>query len=208
MRTTLTSTRPRPRTKTRTSAALVAAGAMCGACSGFFSMPAFADASCSYSTEWLAGACRRIERVAQQGTWDLYVTGYGWHINGYSEEERKSLNAQSWGGGAGKHFTDENGNEDILFAFVFLDSHENAEPIGGWARQWYTKPVAGGLSLGGGYFAGFTAREDVANYLPVPLVLPVGSIRYRKASVMGTFIPRIPGVTKGDVAFFWSRYEF
>jgi len=25
---------------------------------------------------------------------------------------------------------------------------------------------------------------------------------------MGTLIPRIPDVNKGDVAFFWGRYEF
>jgi hypothetical protein len=33
-------------------------------------------------------------------------------------------------------------------------------------------------------------------------------VRYRKASVMGTIIPRIPGLNDGDVAFFWGRYEF
>jgi hypothetical protein len=167
-----------------------------------------ADISCNYSRDWLEGACQRIARVADVGTWDLYLTGYGWHIDGYTDEHRASLNSQSWGGGAGKHFTDENGDEDILFAFIFLDSHENPEPIGGWARQWYTRPVLGGLQLGGGYFAGFTARNDVAHYVPLPLALPIGSIRYRNASVMGTVIPRIPGLNKGDVAFFWGRYEF
>jgi len=169
-------------------------------------LPAHAD--CDYSTDWIARACSRVARVAHEGTWDLYLTGYGWHINGYTEERRQSLNSYSWGGGAGKHFTDENGNDDILFAFIFLDSHENPEPIGGWARQWYTKPVLGGLSVGGGYFVGFTARNDIAHYLPVPLALPIASLRYRNASLMGTFIPRIPGVNEGDVAFFWARYEF
>ncbi|WP_207004319.1 hypothetical protein [Trinickia mobilis] len=97
-------------------------------------------------------------RVATEGTWDLYITGYGWHIGGYTGESKAALNADSWGAGAGKHWTDEDGNEDILFAFVFRDSHDHPEPIGGYARQWYTPSVPGGLSLGGG-FAGLTARD-------------------------------------------------
>jgi hypothetical protein len=163
------------------------------------------DKQCDYQHEWMSSACERVMRVAHDGTWDLYLTGYGWHIDGYDDEK---LNANSWGGGAGKHWTDANGNQDILFAFAFLDSHKNIQPIGGYARQWFTKPVLGGLSLGGGYFAGFTARSDIAHYLPLPLALPIGSLRYQRASIMATFIPRIPGINKGDVAFFWTRYEF
>ncbi len=56
---------------------------------------------------------------------------------------------------------------------------------------------------------GVTARSDVAHYLPLPLALPIASVRYRKASLMGTIIPRLPGLNDGDVAFFfWGRYEF
>jgi hypothetical protein len=167
---------------------------------------AASDQQCDYKRDWLSTACERVMRVAHDGTWDMYVTGYGWHIDGF--ENRSELNPWSIGGGAGKHWTDANGNEDILFAFAFSDSHHNVEPIGGYARQWYTKKVLGGLQAGGGYFVGITARSDVAHYVPLPLALPVGSLRYGKASVMGTIIPRIPGLNDGDVAFFWGRYEF
>src|SRR6202035_3339011 len=102
--------------------------------------------------------------------------------------------------GVGKHWTDANGDEDILFAVTFSDSHKQVEPIVGFARQWFTNPVLGGLSAGGGFFAGFTARQDIAHYLPVPLVLPIASLRYRKASVMATLLPRLPGINAGDVA--------
>lgn len=165
-----------------------------------------ADGQCDYKRDWMASACERVTRVARDGTWDLYVTGYGWHIDGF--DNRKELNPWSYGGGLGKHWTDADGNEDILFAFAFSDSHHNVEPIGGYARQWYTKPVLGGLQAGGGFFVGVTARSDVAHYAPLPLALPVGSVRYRRASVMATIIPRIPGLNDGDVAFFWGRYEF
>jgi palmitoyl transferase len=164
-----------------------------------------ASANCDFSSQWMTSFCTRISNITTYGTWDMYLTGYGWHVDGYSESE---INSNSWGGGAGKHFTDHNGNEDNLFLVVFLDSHKHLEPLGGYARQWFTDPVLGGLSLGGGFFAGFTAREDIAHYVPVPLVLPIGSLRYQKASIMATFIPRVPGVSKGDVAFFWARYQF
>ncbi|MGG1944461.1 antimicrobial peptide resistance and lipid A acylation PagP [Trinickia sp. NRRL B-1857] len=171
-------------------------------------IPSAAAAQCGDSDGFYAAHCRRVVRVVGEGSWDLYLTGYGWHIDGYTSSYRASLNARSWGGGAGKHWTDARGDEDIVFAFVFLDSHDHLEPIGGYARQWYTRPVLGGLSLGGGYFIGVTARDDVLHYAPLPLALPIASIRYRKLSAMGTLIPRLGGLNKGDVAFFWMRYAF
>lgn len=161
---------------------------------------------CDFKRDWMSSACQRVMRVVHDGTWDLYVTGYGWHIDGFND--RSELNPWSYGGGAGKHWIDANGNEDILFAFAFSDSHHNFEPIGGYARQWYTKPVLGGLQAGGGFFVGVTARSDIGHYVPLPLALPIGSVRYRRASVMATIIPHIPGLNDGDVAFFWGRYEF
>lgn len=89
--------------------------------------PRFAHAACDYSRNWAVSACERVTRVAHDGTWDLYLTGYGWHIHGY--DNTSHLNANSWGGGAGKHWTDENGNDDILFAMAFSDSHNDIEPI-------------------------------------------------------------------------------
>jgi len=51
-------------------------------------------------------------------------------------------------------------------------------------------------------------HQDIAHYVPVPLLLPMASVRYRKASIMATLLPRLPGINVGDVAFFWGRYEF
>lgn len=185
---------------------------VCACTFGVLAAPPQASAgavvSCTPGDDVLSDACRRVDRVAQHGNWDLYLTGYAWHIDGYSAEQRHALNAKSWGGGAGKHWTDANGNEDILFAFVFLDSHVRPEPVAGYARLWFTSPVMGGLSVGGGWFAGFTARKDVLSYIPLPIALPIASVRYRNASVMGTFIPHVPGSGHGDIAFFWARYEF
>ncbi|MGI4858261.1 MAG: antimicrobial peptide resistance and lipid A acylation PagP [Janthinobacterium lividum] len=161
---------------------------------------------CGPESNTLYNACLPLKRVAEEGQWDIFLTGYGWHINGY-DGRRQELNSRSWGGGFGKHWVDAKGNEDILFAFLFLDSHRDPEPLLGYSKQWYTPPVAD-FSLGGGYLVGVTARNDVAHYIPFPLALPVGSIRYKKASIMGTFIPRLGSANDGNLLFVWGRYEF
>lgn len=172
-------------------------------------MPPLAQAACGASEGWIDSACRRVSHVSDDGAWDAYFTGYGWHFSGYGGAARRAeLNARSWGGGVGKHITDARGNEEIVFGMAFLDSHSHVQPIAGYARQWYTREVAG-MALGGGYFAGATARADILHYVPIPIVLPVGSLRFgKKASLMATLIPRIPGLNDGHVAFFWGRYSF
>jgi Antimicrobial peptide resistance and lipid A acylation protein PagP len=167
-----------------------------------------AQVSCNSYSGFLRQACQRVARVATDGTWDLYVTGYAWHIDGYGGERRKTLNQNAWGGGAGKHWTDADGNEDLLFAFAWMDSHDHVEPIAGYARQWFTSPVWGGLAVGGGFMAAITARSDVMHYVPFPLAAPVASIRYRRASIMGTFIPHLSSLNAGNLLFVTGRYEF
>ena len=48
------------------------------------------DKECDYKRDWMSSACQRVMRVAHEGTWDLYVTGYGWHINGF--DNRSEIN--------------------------------------------------------------------------------------------------------------------
>jgi hypothetical protein len=37
-------------------------------------VPQVADATCDYSSNWMASACERMTRVADDGTWNLYLT--------------------------------------------------------------------------------------------------------------------------------------
>lgn len=164
--------------------------------------------TCDISTKWLSLPCERAANVATHGSLDLYVMGYGYHFNRAEPESKHPLNAKSYGGGIGKHWTDGNGNEDLLFSFVFLDSHDHVEPVVGYARQWFTPSVLGGLAIGGGFAAVITARSDVLHYTPVPVVLPVASLRLNKASLMATFFPRIGNVATSSVVLVWARYEF
>ncbi|SAK70520.1 hypothetical protein AWB81_03112 [Caballeronia arationis] len=83
------------------------------------------------------------------------------------------------------------------------DAGRNNQPIGGFARQWYTNPVVGRLSLGGGYFVGITARDDIA----------LGAVADRVGALPESVghddaDSAYPRLNNGDVAFFRGRYEF
>jgi lipid IVA palmitoyltransferase len=50
-------------------------------------------------------------------------------------------------------------------------------------------------------------RPDIADGIPVPVILPTGSVRYGKATVMGLFIPSLNGtLNHGNTLFLFGRY--
>jgi len=194
-----------PRDRARAMLRVVVAAGLLSTASFSYGAPVF---TCDVGASWLRSFCERAARVSDQGTWDVYLLGYGYHFQRTKSPQVDPLNARSYGAGVGKHWTDASGNEDLLFAFAFLDSHDHVEPVAGYARQWFTPPVLGGLSLGGGFAAGITARDDILHYIPVPIVAPVASLRYRRASLMATFIPRFGGIASASVVLTWLRVEF
>jgi hypothetical protein len=167
------------------------------------SVPLF---TCGDVSGLLSDRCNAARYVADQGSWDMYLTGYAWHIDGY-DGKRNQKNRYSWGGGAGKHWLNSEGNEEAIFAFVFMDSRHDPEPAVGYMYQWLAKNV-GGLNAGVGYFAGISARNDVLHYTPFPIVLPVASLSFGKVTFTGTFLPRIGSLNAGNLAFFFSRISF
>lgn len=161
----------------------------------------------SHSQSWIKRVSDNMTNILQNGNWDIYITGYGWHGRGYSTQRRHELNQFSYGGGFGKSLVDENGNQNLLYGFVFSDSHHKPQPIIGYGKQWFKK-ISCLLSLGAGYTAAITSRTDILSGIPVPVVLPVFSIKVSKVSLMGTFLPKLSSVNKGDVLFVWGRIEF
>lgn len=164
---------------------------------------------CSGMGSWLNAACQRVDDTFSTGTPDLYFSGYTWHDPAtYDEDKRKTFNDHAWGLGFGRHTTDAQGNDDIVYGMVFSDSHYKPELLTGYARLWFA-PVAGQLSVAAGYTAGLTSRRDIFGGIPFPIVLPLAAVRYDKLSVMGTFIPKVGGgFNHGNVAFFFGRYEY
>ncbi len=171
------------------------------------SSPLLADEA-QYNT-FASSIREHVLRPYEQGQWDIYMLGYGWHSpDGYSHQHRKELNQWSYGAGAGRRWVDENGHEDLLYAFAFLDSHKKIEPIAGYGRQWLTHPIGGMLSLGAGFTVAVTARADILHYVPFPIILPVVSAKVHRASLMAVILPRLGSISKGTTVLAWGRYSF
>ncbi len=164
-----------------------------------FEWPMFAHASDS-SPAWQSSVVGHVVQPYQDGSWDVYLTGCNWHTG--ATFSKTKLNAKGFGGGMGKHWSDASGHQDMLYAFAFSDSYKHVQPVIGYARQWFTKPM-GPLSFGAGFTVGFTARSDMFHYLPLPMALPVFSMRVNKLSLMSTVIPR----RRGALGLIVARYE-
>jgi len=160
-------------------------------------------------TGWAQSTWTAAVDTAKSGKDDLYFSGYTWHDPGtYTAEKRATLNSHAWGIGWGRHRVNADGNEDMVYALVFSDSHWNAEPVVGYAYQWMFNndaPVGFGL----GYTLALTSRADIFNNIPFPIALPLASIRFGRFSLYGTFIPKVnSNLNNGNVAFFFGRYAF
>ena len=125
----------------------------------------------------------------------------------YDKEKTDNYNDMPWGGGFGVSRYNEEGNWSSLYAMMFKDSHNEWQPIigYGWEKGWYLDSSRD-FRLGLGVTAGITAREDFANYVPLPIILPLFSASYRRLSVQFTYIPGT--YNNGNVLFAWLRYGF
>jgi palmitoyl transferase len=153
-----------------------------------------------FASKWDA-----INLALRAGQWESYFTGYARHLPyGYNAATRVRLNEGAWGGGFGRTVKDEDGDRHSVYCMAFADSHRDPQfNIGyGWQRYW---PVTRNVSLGAGYLAFLFSREDVADHLPLPALLPCASIRYRNLELVGLFVPRVSRAIKGDVVFVYLR---
>lgn len=149
-----------------------------------------------------------MRTAIRDGEWETYVTGYAWHLpHGYQPTTRARLNDTTWGGGFGRTFTDEDGDRHSVYCMAFADSHREAQFNLGyaWQRYWSTTRH---LSVGAGYLAFLFSREDVADRLPIPALLPCVSVRYHRVEVISLFVPRISRDIKGDVLYVYLRVPF
>ena len=159
---------------------------------------------------WFSEAGSHLKDIYQQGQPELFVTGYAWHDpHTYTAAKLATLNSHAWGFGAGKRLVDADGNDEMVYAMVFADSHRKAEPVVGYAKQWIWRPAQGPISLGAGYTAGLTSRTDILNNIPFPIVLPLFSLGIGAMRLYGTFLPRITHkLNNGNVAFFFASFQF
>jgi hypothetical protein len=151
------------------------------------------------------GKLDSMSEAIRFGQWESYATGYAWHLpQGYQETTRARLNETTWGGGVGRTIRDEDGDRHSVYLMGFADSHRAPQLNLGYAWQRYWR-VTRNTALGGGYLAFVFSREDVANHMPMPALLPCASISYRGLEVIGLFVPRVSRDIKGDVVFVYLR---
>lgn len=141
----------------------------------------------------------------ESNKYELYLPLHTWHNRSmYTSEKISSFNEDPWGIGGGKYRFDDQGNWHAWYAMAFLDSHNAIEPMVGYAYEKIWRPAAD-WRLGLGFTAGFTSRQDYL-FIPLPLVLPLASIGYRRLTLQATYIPGSKGA--GNILFTWMRWQF
>ncbi len=165
-----------------------------------------AQAVCDDPSTFFGGICKTFSDTWNEGKDDLMVPFHTHHLRyAYSSERISRLVENTWGLGYGRTRYDQRGNSDSLYAMGFRDSHNDFEPIIGYAHRWNVGDVDG-IHAGLGYTVFITARSDTAHYLPIPGVLPVASLNYRRTGVNMTYVPG--GKAHGNILFFWAHIGF
>lgn len=162
--------------------------------------------SCAHWFNFFKPVCQRLHQVWTEGNTELYLSGYAWHNRyTYPREKIKTYNEAAWGGGLGKGLFDEKGDWHGLFAFAFLDSHSNVEPVVGYA---YLKVATlhKDLKAGIGYTLLVTSRTDINHNIPFPGALPWASIFYKRTTIAATYIPGFNH--NGNVLYLLAKYTF
>jgi palmitoyl transferase len=158
-----------------------------------------------YTDSLLDKTYQRVSDTWTQGDHDLYIPFYSYHSRSkYSQRQIDSFTEDTLGIGYGRSRYDESGNLDHLYGMAFQDSHGKPQYIVGYGHQWIMGQSKG-LHAGLGYTVFLTARSDFSNYIPIPGILPVASISYKKVSVNAAYIPSIQD--QGNVLFFWSKFR-
>ena len=171
------------------------------------SVPARAG-SCSDLWEWVEPACRRLADTYEKGGDELLVSGFAWHIPAtWTPEKRAEENENAWGGGWAKTVERPNGDTDTVYFLVFSDSHKDAQFNLGyaWNRYWGER---GGLQDGLGWTGFIMQRPDIASGVPVPVLLPLVSLRWDKVTVHTTFIPTLNGgINNGSILYVFGKVQ-
>lgn len=171
-------------------------------------LPAYAlarDAERGAVSRIWEGVKQEVGAIWRDGDIELYVPVYDWHLPfAYTDDQREEYVDYPAGFGIGKGRTDEKGNWRGFYMMVFRDSHGDPEPIAGyaWIARWGS---AEGARAGVGLTAFITARQDY-DWAPVPGILPVGSLEYKRFALQGAYVPG--DRNWGNVILFWCKYTF
>jgi hypothetical protein len=155
------------------------------------STPATAGAWSTVS-DWTSEAADQFRLIRDQGSTDLYLSGYARHgRRTYTHERLEELNEKAWGAGIGRRLRDAHGNDEMVYALGISDSHEKPQLMAGYAHEWIYPLGESGLELGLGYTAMLMSRQDYFGGVPFPIALPLGSIGSRDIKLRASYVPRL-----------------
>jgi palmitoyl transferase len=176
-------------------------------CTAVFLSSAWADAPQADETAgWYDRAKASLKRTWKDGTAELYLPLYSWHLPwAYTQEQVDNYNTYPLGLGIGRGRYDEDGDSHAFYVIGFQDSHSKPEYQLGYIYKTYW-PISGDLKAGLGYTVFLGARSDWNNYMPFPGILPVASLEYSKVSLDATYVPGGDG--NGNILFIWARARF
>ena len=146
-----------------------------------------------------------VANAYDHGQWEFYLPLRTHHLRSkYSQEQIDSYQETPYGFGVGRGLYNERGNWEGVFAMGFQDSHFKPSYTAGYSWKAIWRPFED-TRVGLGYMAGLMTREDIANYFPFPIVVPVASLAYKNLSLETTFIPGAAGA--GNIFFIWAKWE-
>jgi len=153
----------------------------------------------------------RVDDASKAPYWDIYLSGYAHHDRStYSDAQIRKLNETTWGGGMGRSFRNERGNEESVYAMVIRDSNNRPQWMAGYAYQWkFALKKASGLEVGAGLSGLIIRRHDWYNGRPFPAILPVASIGNRMGQLLMTYVPHLSDrKKKGDILQVMFKLSF
>jgi lipid IVA palmitoyltransferase len=165
-------------------------------------------AGCANFASWIEQGCRHIADTFVQGDNSLLVSGYEWHLpSSWTPEARARENEKGWGAGLARTREHANGDTENVFFLVFKDSHRQPQYNLGysWTTYWLDRS---GVQPGLGFTAMIIRRPDITGGYPVPVALPLFTLRYQKAELLTTYVPKIGGgVNHGAVLYIFGKID-
>jgi len=138
--------------------------------------------------------------------YDLYTPVYAWHNRmTYDREHIGRYNEATLGLGIGATRYDKDRDMHSLYFMAFRDSNYYFQTVFGYlfVKNWHFN--SGRANAGVGWTCLFTQRHEY-NYVPLPLILPVGSLGYGRVNFQLTYVPG--GKNDGNVLFCWFKCAF
>ena len=164
---------------------------------------------CADLWSFVGRSCSKAAAAWDHGDNELILSGYAYHLRStYTEEKLRELNEKAYGAGWARTVQDADGDTHSLFLFGFHESHHKVQWNAGYMYTTYWGPQDR-LRAGLGLATFIVQRPDIASGVPIPVILPVGSLKYGKATIMATFIPTVNGgINNGSVLFVFGRFGF